>query len=66
MLHMQIRSGVGQRDDRTAAGLHFHDIRFDLRKQRIIEGKRKGREFRFNQAMGPCFISPEAYPSAWM
>ena len=29
MLHMQIRSGVGQRDDRPAAGLHFPPI-FDL------------------------------------
>ena len=53
MLHMQIRSGIGQRDDRPAAGLHFHDIRFDLRKQRIIEGKRKGWKFRFNQGYGP-------------
>ena len=30
-----------------------HHTRFDLRKQRIIEGKRKGREFRFNQGDGP-------------
>ena len=58
VLHMQIRPRIGQRDDRPSAGLHFHDIRFDLWKQRIIEGKGKSREFRLDQGDGPVLHLP--------
>lgn len=53
IVHGQVQPRIGQGDDLALAGLHFHDIGFDLGEERVVQGQSKGGKGRVNKRDGP-------------